>query len=107
MKMNRVMRALHTHLYPGARLLYSRTTEMGSTELELEPGDILLIEFTDMSTTLADVITANGIRAWIKVDGYRTRRGTQIGTKIWMIQLIDPVHDSVCYLVTGQPIREP
>jgi len=72
----------------------------------MQPGDILRIEFADMSLTSADVVAADGNQAWIKVDGYRTQRGTQIGTKIWMVQRIDPVDDSLCYRVTGQPIRE-
>lgn len=88
------MRALHTHLYPGARLLHSRTTEP-----EMQPGDLLLIVFADMSYTYAYVMAADGNQARIKVDGYRTQRGTHIGTKIWMVQRIDPVHDSLCYRV--------
>ena len=103
--MNWVMRATHTHLYPGARLLYRGTDE--TDPRELEPGDALLIEFADLSTTLADVMAADGVRVRIKVEGYRTRRGAQIETKIWMIQRVDSVRDSFCYRVTGQPIREP
>ena len=55
------MRALSTHLYPGARLLYGRTTEA-----EIRPGDILYIEFADMSLTFADVTATDGDRALIK-----------------------------------------
>jgi hypothetical protein len=72
---------------------------MDTAKLELQRGDILLIEFADMSMTFAYVMAADGIQARIKVDGYRTRRGTHIGTKIWMVQRIDPVHDSLCYRV--------
>jgi hypothetical protein len=74
---------------------------MDSTELKLQRGDTLLIEFSDMSMTFAYVMAADGIQARIKVDGYRTRRGTHIGTKIWMVQRIDPVRDSLCYRVQG------
>jgi len=95
------MRALSTHLYSGAQLLHS-----GTTEHEMSPGETVRIEFADMSLTCADVMAVDGDRVWIKVEGYRTRRGARIGTKTWMVQRIDPVHDSLCYQVTGQPIRE-
>ena len=89
------MRALSTHLYPGALLLCSTRKQA-----QMRPGDILRIEFADMSLTLADVTATGEDEALIKVDGYRTRYGTQIDTKMWMVKRTDTVHDSPCYLVT-------
>jgi hypothetical protein len=96
-----IMRTLSSHLYPGALLLYRRTTEA-----EIRPGDILHIEFADMSLTNADVVAADGDQLMIRVEGYRTLYGTKIDTKVWMIQHAQPVHDSLCYRVTGRPIRK-
>jgi hypothetical protein len=72
---------------------------MKSTEVKLQRGDTLLIGFSDRGMTFAHVMATDGIQARIKVDAYRTQRGTHIGSKIWIVQPIDPVYDLPCYQV--------
>ena len=67
------VRALHAHLHPGTRLFHGRTIEP-----EVQPGDLLLIVFADMSYTYADVMAADENQAWMKVDGYQMQCGTDI-----------------------------
>ncbi len=79
--------------------MHGRTAEADSAELKLKRGDTLLIEFSDMGMTLAYVMAADGSQACIKVDGYRTRRGTHISAKKWRVQRINHVYGSPCYQV--------
>jgi hypothetical protein len=80
------MQALHTHLYPGARLLHRRTDALEATGAELQAGDEVLIEFADLSMTCADVMAVEEDQILLRVDGYRTRHGTRIANKSWVIQ---------------------
>lgn len=101
---------MHTHLYPGARLSHRVTSASQASAPELQTGDMLLIEFADMSMTCADVMKVSENQIWLKVDGYRTRHGTRIAVKSWVIQAADPLHDSRSYRVVrraGAPIKPP
>jgi|MudIll2142460700_1097286.scaffolds.fasta_scaffold714149_1 hypothetical protein len=91
------MRSLNTHLFPGARLLHSSPEEP-----ELKSGDILVITFSDMIRTSAEVIAAEAKIARIKVDGYQTEHGTTIISKTWFMRRIDPVQGSACYSIMGR-----
>src|SRR5512143_237276 len=96
------MRTLHTHLYPGARLLHRVTSNPQAPAPGLQTGDVLFIEFADMSMTCADVMKVAENQIWLKVDGYRTKHGTRIAVKTWVIQAADPLHDSPSYRVSGR-----
>jgi len=96
------MQALHTHLYPGARLSHRVTSIPTASAPGLQIGDVLLIEFADMSLTCADVLEVAENEIWLKVDGYRTQRGTRIVGKSWVIQRDEKNHDSISYRVIGR-----
>lgn len=100
------MQALHTHLYPSARLLQrgANAAEAGSS---LQAGDLLLIEFADMSTAYADVTAVDGEKAWLKVEGYRTQRGAKIDGKTWLIQRADWLHGAHSYRIIARTFEEP
>ena len=84
------LQALHTHLYPGARLVHLRTGALEATGAKLQAGDVVLIEFADLSMTCADVMEVEEDQILLKVDGYRTRHGTRIANKSWVIQRDSP-----------------
>ena len=80
-----VLRAAHTHLYPGAR---------GS----LGPGDALrwsagardipcVVEFSDGSAARATLESFAGDGARLRVGGYATLAGTAIPAKRWLLEL--------------------
>jgi hypothetical protein len=72
-----LLRATHTHLYPGARL-------RGLTALRT--GQRLTIEFSDLGSAAARVEAAAGREATLAVAAYATARGTSIAAKRWLIE---------------------
>jgi len=91
------MFTLNTHLYPGARLSHSQTSE-----LEFKEGDVLTITFSDTIQTRAEVVGASENVARIKVAGYRTRKGATIAAKSWFIRKVVTAHGSAIYSVIGR-----
>ncbi len=75
-----VLRAGHTHLYPGARLR--------AEGLSLRRGQGLSIEFADLGAAAARVESVDHGRATLAVSAHRTARGTQIVAKRWLIEAV-------------------
>ncbi|MFO1294473.1 MAG: hypothetical protein U1F07_15610 [Rubrivivax sp.] len=73
-----VLRASHTHLYPGARLHGSGIT--------LRRGRQIEIEFSDLGHARARVEAAAGARATLAVSAHRTARGTSVAAKRWQLE---------------------
>lgn len=74
----RILRAGHTHLYPGARLRAATAA--------LRRGSRVHIEFSDLASAAALIETAGAARATLAVDAYRTARGTVIAAKRWLLE---------------------
>jgi len=79
-----LLRAAHTHLYPGARL---------RGPAALRAGRRLTIEFSDLGVTAARVEAAAGRQATLAVDAHATARGTAIAAKRWLIERSEPADE--------------
>lgn len=82
----RTLRASNTHLYPGARLT-------AGDEPALRPGDTVAIEFADMRIANAKVRAAPAASLELAVDAHRTRGGTAIAAKRWLLAAIESGSD--------------
>jgi len=75
-----VLRAGHTHLYPGARLRAEGPPLRG--------GQALRIEFADLGSAAARVEAVEDARATLAVGAHRTARGACIVAKRWLIEAV-------------------
>lgn len=73
----RVLRASHTHLYPGALL--------GAADALPHAGQRLLIEFADLGSAATRVEAADGAQLTLAVNSHRTARGTAVSAKRWLV----------------------
>lgn len=72
-----VLRAAHTHLYPGARL---------QADGPLAEGAGFTLVFADLGSASARVQRVDGELAALSVGGYRTARGTNVAAKRWLLE---------------------
>lgn len=71
-----VLRAAHTHLYPGARLAASGPLERGAR---------VTIEFADLRFAAARVEHCAEGKATLAVQAHRTARGTLVAARRWWL----------------------
>jgi hypothetical protein len=77
-----ILRATHTHLYPGARGSITGLERVAG----LERGSDCLVEFSDGSVAAAKISgSASGWR--LCTAAYRTAAGTDIPDKRWSVRL--------------------
>ena len=77
-----ILRATHTHLYPGHRGTIAGLTQ-GS---DWRAGGKAMVEFSDGSVTTARLTQTEGY--WLLfTDAYRTAAGTGIAEKRWRIEI--------------------
>lgn len=74
----RLLRASHTHLYPGARLR--------SEGVRLRRNQVLDIEFADLGSATARVEALASGQATLAVSMHRSARGTTVAAKRWCIK---------------------
>ena len=77
-----ILRATHTHFYPGHRGTVSGPTRLA----DLPAGGACVVEFSDGSATLAR-LKQSGAGWQLRTDAYRTAAGTGIAAKRWRIDL--------------------
>jgi len=77
-----ILRATHTHLYPGHRGTISGAVRIA----DLKKTRDCLVEFVDGSAASAN-ISADGANWLLRVDAYRTAAGTEIPVKRWRLRL--------------------
>ncbi|MGD2172543.1 MAG: hypothetical protein PVI79_08995 [Gammaproteobacteria bacterium] len=79
-----ILRATHTHLYPGHRGTISGLAQLA----DLAAGGDCLVEFSDGSVAAAKISkSANDWR--LDTRAYRTAAGTDIAEKHWSVRLQD------------------
>ena len=77
-----ILRATHTHLYPGHRGKISGPAQLA----DLPAGGDSLVEFSDGSATPARI--SKSATDWLlDTDAYRTAAGTDIAAKKWRLRL--------------------
>lgn len=77
-----ILKATHTHLYPGHRGKISGLAQIADMQADCD----CLVEFSDGSATLARISKPDG--GWqLRTDAYRTAAGTDIAEKCWLICL--------------------
>lgn len=91
-----ILQASHTHLYPGLR---GRLSGVAQTA-DIIPGRECLVEFSDGSATTGR-IAQTGSGWQLDAHAYRTRAGTAIGDKSWLLEL-DRVRGRIEFRVTGK-----
>lgn len=72
-----VLRAAHTHLYPGARL---------QAHGPLTAGAGLVVVFADLGSAGARVEGVEAGRVTLAVGGHRTARGTAVAARRWLLE---------------------
>jgi hypothetical protein len=75
------LRATHTHLYPGARLLGALPA--------LRRGQRLAIAFADLGHADARVEQFDAAGLTLAVAAHRTARGTPVAPRCWLLQPLD------------------
>jgi hypothetical protein len=75
------LRASNTHLYPGARLGVAQGDDFAPRR-----GDALLIEFADLGVAQGAVVAVEGDRVTLAVEPHRTRRGTLVAARQWIVE---------------------
>lgn len=77
-----ILRATHTHLYPGHRGTISGLEQLAG----LRPNGECVVEFSDGSAASARISrSADGWR--LRTGAYRTAAGTDIAEKRWLVDL--------------------
>jgi len=72
-----LLRAGHTHLYPGATLRAATA---------LRAGDEVLIEFSDLGAAAGRVEAVDTGGATLAVQAHRTARGADVAARRWRIE---------------------
>jgi hypothetical protein len=75
------LRASNTHLCPGARLGVAQGDDFAPRR-----GDALLIEFVDLGVAQGAVVAVEGARVTLAVEAHRTRRGTLVAARQWIVE---------------------
>lgn len=78
----RLLRATHTHLYPGATLR--------GAPRPLRRGQALVIDFADLGSAAARVEAVDAAQFILAVGAHRTARGTAIAAKRWLTEAARP-----------------
>lgn len=77
-----ILRATHTHLYPGHRGTVAGLAQRADWRV----GGSAVVEFSDGSATTARITPSNG--DWLlRTDPYRTAAGTEIAERRWRVEL--------------------
>ena len=91
-----ILRATHTHLYPGHRGTISGLGQLA----DLRTGDECTVEFSDGSAVPGTLRESDG--GWqLRTSAYRTAAGTDIAEKVWRI-LLEEDDDGATFLVLGK-----
>ncbi len=79
-----ILEATHTHLYAGHRGKISGLTKIA----DLNPAQDCLVTFSDGAAAQASLVKSDD--AWLlDTDAYRTKAGTDIAKKRWLLGLKD------------------
>jgi hypothetical protein len=91
------VKAAHSHLFPGARLILDN----------IEPaqfaasGDRMLVSFQDGSSALAELLFEPSGELSLAVEPYETAAGTSLPKKIWRLRAITTTPDDHIEMLLG------